>query len=78
MLAGAPLQRLGDMQLKAKSYAAAEKTFREDLALRPANGWALSGLSKALSAQGKTADAQRTRRDLAVSWAVADSQLRTQ
>jgi hypothetical protein len=35
-------------------------------------------LSKALAAQGKTADAQRTRRDLAVSWAAADSQLRTQ
>ncbi|MFC0133541.1 hypothetical protein [Massilia eurypsychrophila] len=78
MLAGAPLQRLGEMQLKASSYAAAERTFRDALALRPANGWALSGLSKALAAQDKTADAQRTRRDLAVSWAAADSQLRTQ
>ena len=76
MLAGGPLQRLGDMQLRAKNFAAAEKTFRQDLASHPANGWALHGLGKALAAQGKTADAQRTQRDLATSWAMADSQLR--
>ncbi|MES2759327.1 MAG: hypothetical protein V4693_18295 [Pseudomonadota bacterium] len=77
MFAGAPLQRLGDMQLRAKNFAAAEKSFRQDLASHPANGWALTGLEKALAAQGKTADAQRTQRDLAISWAMADSQLRT-
>jgi hypothetical protein len=33
-------------------------------------------LEKALSAQGKQADAQRTQRDLATSWALADSQVR--
>lgn len=76
MLAGGPRYRLGKMQLQAKRYAEAEQTFRTDLAQRPANGWALSGLEQALAAQGKQADAQRVRNDLAVSWVVADSEVR--
>jgi tetratricopeptide (TPR) repeat protein len=76
MLASGPRQRLGGMQLKAKRFAAAEQTFREGLALNPGSGWALNGLEKALSAQGKTADAQRVQRDLAISWARADSDTR--
>lgn len=76
MLANGPRQRLGGMQLKAKRFAAAEQTFREGLALNPGSGWALNGLQKALSAQGKTADAQRVQRDLAVSWARADDDTR--
>ncbi len=76
MLAGGPNHRLGGMQLRAKQFAAAEKSFRNDLALHPKNGWALQGLEKALAAQGKAAEAQSAGRDLAVSWALAESQAR--
>lgn len=78
MLASGPRQRLGGMQLRAKRFAAAEQSFRDDLARHPASGWALHGLEQALVAQGKQADAQRVQRDLASSWALADSSLRTQ
>lgn len=76
MLAGAPLQRLGSMQLMAKRYAEAEKSFRDDLAIHPKSGWALQGLEKALTAQGKQADAQGASRELAASWPLADAALR--
>ncbi|PWF42880.1 hypothetical protein [Massilia glaciei] len=75
-LANGPLHRLGEMQLKAKRFAEAEQSFRTDLASHPQNGWALHGLEKALNAQGKVAQAQTARRDLASSWVRADSQLR--
>lgn len=78
MLAGGPRQRLGGMQLRAKQFAAAEQSYREDLAIHPKNGWALHGLEGALAAQGKQAEAQRAQRDLAISWALADSKLRTE
>ena len=77
MLASGPRQRLGGMQLRAKRFAAAEKSFRDDLAIHPKSGWALHGLENALAAQGKQAEAQRTQRDLANSWALADSELRS-
>lgn len=76
MLASGPRHRLGAMQLKAKRFAAAEQTFRDGLALHPRSGWALNGLEKALSAQGKTAEATAVQRDLAISWVSADSQVR--
>ena len=76
-LAGGPRQRLGAMQLRAKRYAAAEQSYRADLAIHPRNGWALSGLEKALTAQGKQAEAQGVQRDLAASWGLADSQARS-
>ena len=75
-LAGGPRQRLGAMQLRAKRYAAAEQSYRADLAIHPRNGWALNGLEKALAAQGKQAEAQGARRDLAGTWALADTQAR--
>lgn len=75
-LANGPLHRLGDMQLKARRFAAAEQSFRSDLAVQPLNGWALHGLAKALAAQGKTEQAQTAQRDLASSWARADSGVR--
>lgn len=76
-LASGPRQRLGAMQLRAKRFAAAEQSFLADLALHPKNGWALQGLGWALAAQGKGAAAQTAQRDLANSWARADSPLRT-
>ena len=76
MLASSPRHRLGAMQLNAKRAAEAEQTFREGLALHPGSGWALNGLEKALSAQGKAEAATTVRRDLAASWVRADSQVR--
>jgi len=77
MLAGSPRQRLGTLQMQSKRYAAAEQSFRDDLALRPANGWSLQGLNQALAAQGKRSEAQGVARDLARSWALADAGLHT-
>ena len=75
-LASGPRQRLGGMQLRAKQYAAAEQSFSKDLALHPKNGWSLNGLQKALAAQSKQSEAQLTARELAASWALADSDAR--
>ena len=77
MLAGGPRQRLGLMQMKARQYAAAEQSYRADLALHPHSGWALQGLGKALAAQGKQAEAQAVASELARSWPLADASLRT-
>jgi tetratricopeptide (TPR) repeat protein len=63
---------LGAAQLQAKQYAAAEKTFNEDLKIWKKNGWALSGLKKALSAQGKNSEATATNRKLEEAWQHAD------
>lgn len=71
-LASGPRIRLGEMQLRAKRFADAEKTFRADLAERPKNGWALDGLHKALTAQGKAVEATTVQQQLALSWAAAD------
>ncbi|HMC84829.1 MAG TPA: hypothetical protein VKI61_04860 [Chitinophagaceae bacterium] len=46
-------QYLGNVLLKAKKYAAAEKIYNEDLVINPHNGWSLTGLAQAVSKQGK-------------------------
>lgn len=76
LFASSARHRLGDMQLQAKRYADAERTFRDDLAKRPANGWALHGLAKSLSAQDKQDEMRLVQRDLQTSWALADGALR--
>jgi hypothetical protein len=76
-LASGPRLRLGDMQLQARRYAAAEQSFRAHLAEHPGNGWALQGLRQALAAQGKQAEAQATERELERNWKQADSGLRS-
>lgn len=63
---------LGAAQLHAKQYAAAEKTFKEDLKIWKNNGWALLGLEKALSAQGKSSEATATNKKLESAWQYAD------
>src|SRR5450830_1184080 len=78
MLAGAPRLRLGAMQLQARQFAAAEATYRAALAARPNSGWALSGLQRALKAQGKADDARAVDAQLARSWPLADLDLRAQ
>ena len=67
---------LGDLQLRAGQAAAAELTFREDLAAWPASGWALRGLQRALAAQGRTAEAQAVTSELTSAWPSADAALR--
>ena len=75
-LASAPRLRLGEMQLRARRFPEAERSFRADLALHPLNGWALQGLGKALAAQGKEGDARAAQRQLAASWAQAEAAVR--
>ena len=75
MLAAGARLALGELQLRAGQAAAAEKTFREDLAAQPGSGWALSGLSRALAAQGRAAEAQPLAPQLAQAWSTADAAL---
>jgi hypothetical protein len=77
MLAGGPLRRLGSMQLQARQYVAAEKSYRADLAEHPASGWSLQGLNAALLGQHKNTEAQVVKNELDRSWPLADAQLRT-
>ena len=75
MLAAGARVALGELQLRAGRAADAEKTFREDLAAQPGSGWALSGLSRALTAQGRAAEAQPLVTQLAQAWSAADAAL---
>ena len=75
MLAAGARVALGELQLRAGRAAEAEETFRADLAAQPGSGWALSGLSRALAAQGRAADAQPVATQLAQAWSAADTSL---
>jgi tetratricopeptide (TPR) repeat protein len=68
---------LGAALLDAKRPAEAEAVYRESLKTYRDDGWALTGLVRALDAQGKAAEAARARKDLAAAWAVADTKLAT-
>jgi len=63
---------LGVLQLKMGDAAAAEATYRQDLALMPENGWALKGLENALRAQGKAAAADAARARFVEAWQHAE------
>ncbi|HSG91192.1 MAG TPA: hypothetical protein VLA56_18380, partial [Pseudomonadales bacterium] len=63
---------LGALQLAIGDAAAAEATYRADLALMPENGWALIGLAQALRAQGRDADADAMQSRFDVAWEHAD------
>ena len=76
LAAGARLA-LGDLQLRAGRASEAEKTFREDLVAQPGSGWALAGLTRALRAQGRAADAQALQPQLAQAWVAARAALMT-
>ena len=76
MLAAGARVALGELQLRAGRPAAAEKTFREDLVAQPGSGWALSGLVRALDAQGRAADAALIQPALLQAWSQADASLR--
>jgi tetratricopeptide (TPR) repeat protein len=66
---------LGDAQLAAGDGAAAERTFRDDLAIYPENGWSLFGLARALRMQGKETEAAEVDARFAKAWEHADIQL---
>lgn len=63
---------LGAVYLKAGKYADAERVYREDLSKWRNNGWSLFGLSRALQAQGKTAEAMKVEARYQAVWAKAD------
>lgn len=63
---------LGAALLEAGRPAEAEVVYWEDLRRNPENGWALFGLMKSLSAQGKKDEATEIEKRFQVAWARAD------
>lgn len=63
---------LGRALLQAGKYDEAEKVYLEDLKTWKENGWALTGLYKALAKQGKTAAAQQAKSRFDKAWQYAD------
>jgi tetratricopeptide (TPR) repeat protein len=63
---------LGAVFLKVNRPAEAERVYREDLKRFPENGWALFGLSQALRAQGKPAEAAKVDTRFKKAWQSAD------
>ncbi|WP_036483222.1 hypothetical protein [Myxosarcina sp. GI1] len=65
-------QYLGAVLLAANHPAAAERIYREDLAIYPDNGWSLYGLMQSLQAQGKESEAKTVRQQFESTWQYAD------
>ena len=70
-----PRHDLGNALLEAGKPAEAEAAFREDLAIRAENGWALNGLQKSLAAQKKTAEAAKVASRVERAWKNADGKI---
>ncbi len=68
-------QSLGAVLLQTGQVEEAEQAFRASLTKTPHNGWALYGLTEALKAQGRTAEAEQTAERLARAWAGDRGQL---
>jgi tetratricopeptide (TPR) repeat protein len=68
---------LGAIQLDMGRAADAEVTYRAAIEDHPNQGWGLFGLEEALTAQGKTTQAQEAKRDFEKYWARADIWLRS-
>jgi len=66
---------LGAALLDAGQPAEAEAVYRESLKTYRGDGWALFGLTQALAAQGKTAEAAQVRQQFDTAWARADIKL---
>ena len=66
---------LGALYLQVGKPKAAERLYREDLAVFPNNGWALFGLAQALDAQGKRSEAATVRAEFEQAWSKADVEL---
>ena len=69
-------QELGGVLIKAGQAREAERAFREDLKRFPENGWSLHGLTLALEAQNRTAEARDVRKRLGKVWSDADVPLK--
>jgi tetratricopeptide (TPR) repeat protein len=69
-------EALGAHLLLAGDAAAAEKVFRDDLVHTPNNPRSLFGLSEALKAKARHADAAEARKQFDAAWATADTKLR--
>jgi tetratricopeptide (TPR) repeat protein len=63
---------LGAALLRAGDAPGAERVYREDLVQNPDNGWAYKGLSLALRAQGRAAEADETDAKFRRAWSNAD------
>ncbi len=63
---------LGHILLLAKKHVEAEMVFNEDLVKYPENGWALMGLYRSLSGQGKTEAASAAKNRFDEAWKDAD------
>ncbi|WP_412985581.1 tetratricopeptide repeat protein [Pontimicrobium sp. IMCC45349] len=63
---------LGNIQLKAKHYENAIKTFKDDLKRLPKNGWAHHGLKQAYEKLGNTEKAKHYEDLIKTSWIDAD------
>jgi len=66
---------LGALLLEAGRAAAAERVYREDLKIHPANGWALAGLAESVALQRRSAAATAVRSDFTRAWADADVEI---
>ncbi|WP_332803931.1 tetratricopeptide repeat protein [Sphingomonas sp. RT2P30] len=66
---------IGVALLHTGKPAEAAQVYRDDLARNPENGWALFGLSQALAAQGRKAEASAARRRYTAAWGHADMRL---
>ena len=65
-------QFLGAYYLRMGKAALAEKTYREDLVMNPANGWSLLGLHQSLRAQRKTKDLATIKTGYTKAFSAAD------
>ncbi len=63
---------LGAAYLTVGRAKDAEHVYRDDLKEWPKNGWALFGLSQALTREGRAKDAKRTKKDFEQAWSRAD------
>jgi tetratricopeptide (TPR) repeat protein len=66
---------LGETLLDAGRPAEAAAAFRDDLRYLRETGWSLSGLERALRAQGSTQEADEAARRFKAAWKYADHQL---
>ncbi|CAN5766386.1 hypothetical protein BH23GEM8_BH23GEM8_14870 [soil metagenome] len=69
-------QVLGSILLQSGRAPEAEQVFRAELRVHPENGWSLSGLERALRAQGREGEASEVGRRFERSWRRADVRIR--
>lgn len=72
-----PRQNLGAVLMKAHKYIAAEKVYKADLEDLRQNGWSLIGLYHSLKAQGKTAEAEKIKKEFDKAWQESDIEIHT-